>query len=88
MCSKKKTKCELEGSNTACTQCMRRNTRCKFTTRREKRESLKRYLLSHCPVLYSSKITIAKKIQIAICKGTGRTREKDRVFTQSSRSFR
>lgn len=45
MCHKKKTKCELEGSNTVCVQCMRRNTRCKYTTGREKRENLKRYAI-------------------------------------------
>lgn len=56
MCSRKKTKCEFEGSNTSCTQCMRRNTRCKFTTRREKRENLKRYLIS----LFLIKIIVAK----------------------------
>ncbi|KAE8378934.1 fungal-specific transcription factor domain-containing protein [Aspergillus bertholletiae] len=42
MCYKKKIKCEVEGSNTACIQCMRRNIACKFTTRKEKRENLKR----------------------------------------------
>ncbi|KAF5860242.1 hypothetical protein ETB97_001776 [Aspergillus alliaceus] len=42
MCYKKKVKCEIEGSNTACIQCMRRSITCKFTTRKEKRENLKR----------------------------------------------
>ncbi|KAE8399473.1 fungal-specific transcription factor domain-containing protein [Aspergillus pseudonomiae] len=42
MCYKKKVKCEVEGSDTACIQCMRRNIACKFTTRKEKRDSLKR----------------------------------------------
>ncbi|KAE8410877.1 fungal-specific transcription factor domain-containing protein [Aspergillus pseudocaelatus] len=42
MCYKKKVKCEVEGSNTACIQCMRRNITCKFTTRKEKRDNLKR----------------------------------------------
>ncbi|RAH77307.1 hypothetical protein BO86DRAFT_383092 [Aspergillus japonicus CBS 114.51] len=41
-CYKRKIKCEVEGSNNACIQCMRRNIPCKFTTRKEKRESLKR----------------------------------------------
>ncbi|KAE8136243.1 fungal-specific transcription factor domain-containing protein [Aspergillus pseudotamarii] len=42
MCYKKKVKCEVEGSDTACIQCMRRNITCKFTTRKEKRDNLKR----------------------------------------------
>ncbi|PWY91212.1 hypothetical protein BO70DRAFT_384724 [Aspergillus heteromorphus CBS 117.55] len=41
-CYKKKTKCEVEGSSRTCVQCLRRNTACKFTTRKEKREDLKR----------------------------------------------
>ncbi|GCB17746.1 uncharacterized transcriptional regulatory protein PB24D3.01 [Aspergillus awamori] len=41
-CYKKKVKCETEGSGTTCIQCLRRNTTCKFTTRKEKREDLKR----------------------------------------------
>ncbi|PYH49051.1 transcription factor domain-containing protein [Aspergillus saccharolyticus JOP 1030-1] len=41
-CYKRKIKCEVEGSNTACIQCIRRNITCKFTTRKEKREALKR----------------------------------------------
>lgn len=80
MCHKKKTKCELEGSNTTCVQCMRRNTRCNYTTRREKRENLKRYRHRSLPVASNN----AKRNQIAIRKGTGRTREKDRVFAQGS----
>lgn len=50
MCFKKKTKCEIEGSNFACIECMRRNTKCKFTMRREKREHLKRYDLLLFPL--------------------------------------
>lgn len=42
-CYKKKIRCEVEGSNTACVQCIRRNINCKFTSRKEKREALKRY---------------------------------------------
>ncbi|KAE8149381.1 fungal-specific transcription factor domain-containing protein [Aspergillus avenaceus] len=42
MCYKRKIKCEIEESSSTCLQCMRRNITCKFTTRREKRENLKR----------------------------------------------
>ncbi|KAI9924643.1 hypothetical protein MW887_006917 [Aspergillus wentii] len=42
MCYKKKIKCEVEGSNPACIQCLRRNVRCKFTTRKEKKENTRR----------------------------------------------
>ncbi|RAL11334.1 transcription factor domain-containing protein [Aspergillus homomorphus CBS 101889] len=41
-CYKRKIKCEVEGSDTTCIQCKRRNVTCKFTTRKEKRETLKR----------------------------------------------
>ncbi|KAE8353996.1 fungal-specific transcription factor domain-containing protein [Aspergillus coremiiformis] len=41
-CYQKKVKCEVEGSNSTCVQCMRRNITCRFTTRKEKRERLKR----------------------------------------------
>ncbi|PYH98204.1 hypothetical protein BO71DRAFT_345499 [Aspergillus ellipticus CBS 707.79] len=41
-CYKKKTKCEVEGSSKTCIQCLRRHTACHFTTRKEKREDLKR----------------------------------------------
>ncbi|PWY79896.1 C6 transcription factor [Aspergillus eucalypticola CBS 122712] len=41
-CYKKKVKCETEGSGATCIQCLRRNTTCKFTTRKEKRDDLKR----------------------------------------------
>ncbi|PWY78530.1 hypothetical protein BO94DRAFT_180223 [Aspergillus sclerotioniger CBS 115572] len=41
-CYKKKIRCEVEGSNATCIQCLRRNTACKFTSRKEKREDLKR----------------------------------------------
>ncbi|KAL4891775.1 fungal-specific transcription factor domain-containing protein [Aspergillus ambiguus] len=41
-CYKKKIKCDVEGVNTACVQCMRRNITCRFPSRREKRETLKR----------------------------------------------
>ncbi|THC94443.1 hypothetical protein EYZ11_006080 [Aspergillus tanneri] len=35
-------KCEVEGSSATCIQCMRRNVTCKFTSRKEKRDNLKR----------------------------------------------
>ncbi|RAQ52896.1 Zn(II)2Cys6 transcription factor [Aspergillus flavus] len=51
MCYKKKVKCEVEGSDTACIQCMRRNITCKFTTRKEKRDNLKRYRMNYVKTL-------------------------------------
>ncbi|KAI3271328.1 transcriptional regulator family: Fungal Specific TF [Penicillium roqueforti] len=39
MCHRKKTKCELEGSNSTCVQCMRRNTQCVFPAQHEKRDN-------------------------------------------------
>ncbi|EAU35473.1 conserved hypothetical protein [Aspergillus terreus NIH2624] len=41
-CYRKKIKCEFEGANTTCIHCMRRNTTCRFSSRKEKREALKR----------------------------------------------
>ncbi|KAF9884810.1 hypothetical protein FE257_001226 [Aspergillus nanangensis] len=41
-CYKKKIKCEVDGSHTACIPCIRRDITCKFPSRREKRDNLKR----------------------------------------------
>ncbi|KAJ5163086.1 Transcription factor [Penicillium coprophilum] len=37
-CHRKKIKCEIEGSNLACVQCIRRNTQCVFPVQHEKRD--------------------------------------------------
>lgn len=50
MCHRKKTKCELEGSNSTCVQCMRRNTQCVFPAQHEKRDNQQRYGDVHCHV--------------------------------------
>ena len=44
MCYRKKIKCEFEGSNPACIQCVRRNTKCVLDRKNSRRDSLKRYL--------------------------------------------
>ncbi|CAG8923487.1 unnamed protein product [Penicillium salamii] len=40
MCHRKKTKCEIEGSSTACIQCIRRGTNFVLPARKEKRDDL------------------------------------------------
>ncbi|KAJ5602010.1 hypothetical protein N7510_011544 [Penicillium lagena] len=42
MCYRRKTRCEVDGSNPVCLQCMRRSTKCFFPSRKEKRAGLKR----------------------------------------------
>ncbi|KAL2013226.1 hypothetical protein VTN00DRAFT_751 [Thermoascus crustaceus] len=46
MCRRKKIKCELKGRSKVCVQCIQHKMRCVFSTRKSKRESLKRYRLS------------------------------------------
>lgn len=53
MCRRKKIKCELNGRSKVCVQCMQRKTRCVFSSRKSRRESLKRYRLNSPGACYT-----------------------------------
>lgn len=63
MCSRKKTKCELEGSGLVCVQCARRNTSCVFPAQPETALDVQRYLLSNVLFLFAF---VANIIPVAI----------------------